>query len=898
MDEKKVSLVMPCYNAEKYLDAMLSSILNQTYQNVELVVVNDASTDNSPSVLQKWQPKFQERGYDMVILHHAENGGLCAAINTGLLKITGEYICFPDADDYMHPEFVSTLATALEKNLDFEWAMCDAEITSEGSDDIRIRRVPRNSVYKNDFYDFLSTKTPHTVWLLMVRREYFARCVGSQIYNSRITQGWSILYPLSYYGNYLRVPKALYRYIIHPISMESWQYGSCESIIERINAFCALAKEVVFRLPINSEMKSIANNALDLTFNFRVYEAYFLSGFKRESENIKNTMLKHINKTIENIPAGISLRLLVEYSLDMVLGADTKPLVEAYNRLRDQFSGGYIIYGAGNRCVELIDGLIAAFGIPSAILDANPNGRVIGDISVMPSLSDTSKDLPVFISIAKPEIAQEAELSLTRIGFSSFINNKEVINALRGFESEKRIRSEKKQKLVSLIVPCYNASEYLPYFFRSILGQSYDAIEIIVVDDASTDDTGGVLKRWVAVFEKRGFSYHVVTRKSNGGLCAAINEGLSRFSGEYVCFPDADDWLYPEYVQSLSDALENNRAYGWARCDAEQVHEENPREIWRAIKNPKDELRIGSFKRMISYKTPVYAWLMMARREYILDCIPEKHINEPRATQEFALGFPLAYHGDYLLVSKVLYRYIYHKSSSSNIETQTGLSRALGYLKDVERAYRMELKKLPATPEEQSLFERIGNMVFSKLQYELLCKYGCWNHENAKTVCENMVKELKVLTNKTEWNINEVYSQVIPLTDLCIDKLIDYPRLDEKSTYDAFVKSLKKRGGYSLYGASDAATYILPSFIHSFGRPKAIFDRNANEKEPLYGISVTEPHIDTIRNDVVVVTIKDAHQAGNATNSLKKMGLSEVYSWNDAITILGQKYEVYFYDVI
>ena len=95
----------------------------------------------------------------------------------------------------------------------------------------------------------------------------------------------------------------------------------------------------------------------------------------------------------------------------------------------------------------------------------------------------------------------------------------------------------KKQKLVSIIVPIYNVEKYLSECIDSILRQSYDNLEIILVNDGATDSCGLICDRY-ACKDKR----IVVLHKENGGLSDARNAGLSHAHGEYIAFVDSDDY--------------------------------------------------------------------------------------------------------------------------------------------------------------------------------------------------------------------------------------------------------------------------------------------------------------------------------------------------------------------
>jgi len=87
-----ISIISPCYNAAAYLDEMIKSVLNQTYGNWELLMINDGSTDNSKSIILSYQD-------DRIYYFEQENRGVSAARNIGLKHMKGDYFCFLDADD-------------------------------------------------------------------------------------------------------------------------------------------------------------------------------------------------------------------------------------------------------------------------------------------------------------------------------------------------------------------------------------------------------------------------------------------------------------------------------------------------------------------------------------------------------------------------------------------------------------------------------------------------------------------------------------------------------------------------------------------------------------------------------------------------------------------------------
>lgn len=107
MDEK-ITVIVPVYNVEHYLDKCLDSLINQTYKNLEIIVINDGSTDNSGTICQEYAQKD-----DRIIYIEKENGGQSEARNMGLDRMTGSYVTFVDSDDWVELDYVEVLYNKL-----------------------------------------------------------------------------------------------------------------------------------------------------------------------------------------------------------------------------------------------------------------------------------------------------------------------------------------------------------------------------------------------------------------------------------------------------------------------------------------------------------------------------------------------------------------------------------------------------------------------------------------------------------------------------------------------------------------------------------------------------------------------------------------------------------------
>lgn len=111
MKDELISIIVPVYNVEEYIDICMDSLVNQTYKNIEIILVDDGSLDSSPSICDKW-----ENTDNRVKVIHKKNGGLSDARNAGLELISGKYVGFIDPDDYIDLNFFEILYKDIREN--------------------------------------------------------------------------------------------------------------------------------------------------------------------------------------------------------------------------------------------------------------------------------------------------------------------------------------------------------------------------------------------------------------------------------------------------------------------------------------------------------------------------------------------------------------------------------------------------------------------------------------------------------------------------------------------------------------------------------------------------------------------------------------------------------------
>lgn len=166
-----ISVILPVYNVEPFLPHCLETIAQQTYQNLEIIIVDDGSTDNSGKISEDFAKKDNRA---RVI--HQQNQGIYAARNTGQKAAKGDYIIFFDSDDYMHIDMISILYDAINQDEGYDIAISDFKITESIEEDITETRdnhtisLTQEELIHNYFFS-KNKKIYHPVWNKLYRSE-------------------------------------------------------------------------------------------------------------------------------------------------------------------------------------------------------------------------------------------------------------------------------------------------------------------------------------------------------------------------------------------------------------------------------------------------------------------------------------------------------------------------------------------------------------------------------------------------------------------------------------------------------------------------------------------------------------------------------------------------------
>lgn len=230
MDCPLVSVVLPIYNVERYLERCILSVVNQTYRHLEIILVDDASPDRCPQLCDAWAQKDPR-----IKVIHKENAGLGYARNTGIDHATGEYICFFDSDDYIEPNTIEDcICAAVGEKADL---VCFGNDIVSGNGILLGTRIPKPPKYIYEGDEIKSVMMPNALSYNADSGEdwNFSLSACFCMYSTQVIRnsGWRFvserqfisedIYSVLQFYQYVRkaviLPAVYYHYIVNPVSL-------------------------------------------------------------------------------------------------------------------------------------------------------------------------------------------------------------------------------------------------------------------------------------------------------------------------------------------------------------------------------------------------------------------------------------------------------------------------------------------------------------------------------------------------------------------------------------------------------------------------------------------------------------------------------------------------------
>ena len=259
MNTPLVSVIVPVYNVEKTLDRCLESICGQSYQNLEIIVVNDGSPDGSLAICEQFRAKDPR-----VVVISKENEGLSLTRNAGMRAAHGKYLQFVDSDDYIEPTFTARMVEAAEKNyadlvIAPYWMVIPANSCKAGQaleslqenlgieekrpDDVREYGFLPEGIYDRDTFALRLMEKPASffysvLWNKLYRRDIL---VDNHLqFTSEVRWAEDLVFNLEYilYANvFVSIPKAGYHYVQNPQSICHTQINLASIVQNKLQVF-------------------------------------------------------------------------------------------------------------------------------------------------------------------------------------------------------------------------------------------------------------------------------------------------------------------------------------------------------------------------------------------------------------------------------------------------------------------------------------------------------------------------------------------------------------------------------------------------------------------------------------------------------------------------------------
>lgn len=273
-----VSIITPCYNSASYIARFMNSLLNQSYKDIEWIVINDGSTDETENIIKSYIEKFEEKGIQ-VIYRYQTNQGLGGAINTGLKYISGEFFTWCDSDNLFTDDYVSEKVKFFSLHPEAAIVRCDGYIVSDLDIEHPIAKLADNNPEKYNkklFLNCLTCKNFHFGCTMLRTNAFDTVNPSREIYPSREGQNWQIMLPMFYKYDSFYIDKPMFFFVIREDSIShAASNKGLEAIIEQNNE-CERTEEIVIKsmhIPEEKEFLDIVHKQYAF-IRFWLYDKY------------------------------------------------------------------------------------------------------------------------------------------------------------------------------------------------------------------------------------------------------------------------------------------------------------------------------------------------------------------------------------------------------------------------------------------------------------------------------------------------------------------------------------------------------------------------------------------------------------------------------------------------
>lgn len=268
MNNDLISVIVPIYNVQKYLSKCIDSIINQIYNNIEIILIDDGSTDECGKICEQYAKKDKR-----IKVFHENNKGVSAARNKGIQNSTGNYIMFVDADDFIDLDMIKKLYIAIkEENADI--VICGTKDVDERGNIISKSKENEKVILTNiEALKYMLNEEPYNsvCWGKIYRKELFNKYKFNT--NIKIAEDLEILYKIFFDSNKIvYLPDRMYNWLVRYNSVTKEKFNDdwkkeiyiCEEIIQFTKKNCKQIEDYAIkrfiRINVSCLIKALKNN--------------------------------------------------------------------------------------------------------------------------------------------------------------------------------------------------------------------------------------------------------------------------------------------------------------------------------------------------------------------------------------------------------------------------------------------------------------------------------------------------------------------------------------------------------------------------------------------------------------------------------------------------------------
>lgn len=487
----KISVVVPCYNVENYLRKCLDSLVNQTYSDFEVLMVEDCSTDSTKKIVSEYHKKYK----NFKAIYNSKNGGLGNARNVGIGESNSEYITFLDSDDWVPNNYLDALYNAIIENKS-DLSVCDIYIRYD--DPKKDHRV-FTYTNKKDRFGFIDNGLAASSNNKLFNKNIFNNLeYPTDIINEDIPV---TLYILSKYKA-AHTTETYYNYYQRSTSIQNSNITK-----KRFDIFKAVSL-LESKLDVKNK-----NRIMEIVSWHQIISLMVFVLPKAKGLKYRRDLIKDFHKLLKKADIKLSTNKYFNHYLN--------------ESRAKKIYGLSISLAINKKMYYLCSALMSVFNYYI-------NNRYIGRL----------------ITIARHPLITAKRLFkklYSRITRKIVFNNHATIDDL--IELAKNQSQLDGNLNVSVIIPNYNYERYMVQRLYSILSQSVKIGEIIILDDCSTDKSVDLINKITDKIQKY-VSLRLIVNKANAGTFSQWEKGINESRYDYFWIAEADDYSGNKFLET------------------------------------------------------------------------------------------------------------------------------------------------------------------------------------------------------------------------------------------------------------------------------------------------------------------------------------------------------------